>query len=129
MKVQTFLEHHGISVNPFADEEAQTDPVFQSHCIFSTRHPSWDKIFGNPSQPSTSIVFGEKGAGKTAMRIQIARHLAQHNAEHPAEKIFVIEYDDLNPYLDRFRERVTSRFGTQTDRALSRWRLWDHMDA
>jgi len=57
MKVQQFLDHYGIARNPFAEEDAQTDPVFQSHCIFSTRHPSWDKIFGNPSQPSTSIVF------------------------------------------------------------------------
>jgi hypothetical protein len=27
MKVQQFLDHHGIARNPFAEEDAQTDPV------------------------------------------------------------------------------------------------------
>ena len=76
MKIQQFLEHHGISSNPFAEEDAQTDPVFKEHCIASTYHPTWDKIYGDPAEPATSIVFGEKGAGKTAMRLQIVRHLA-----------------------------------------------------
>ena len=69
MKIQQFLEHHGIASNPFADEDAQTDVVFKEHCIDSTHHPTWDKIYGNPADPSTSIVFGEKGAGKTALRL------------------------------------------------------------
>jgi len=29
MKAQQFLEHHGIRCNPFAEEDAQTDPVFK----------------------------------------------------------------------------------------------------
>lgn len=125
MKLNTFLEHHGIQSNPFADEEAQTDPVFKDHCITTTHHPSWDKIFGNPQQPSTSIVFGEKGAGKTAMRLQIVKHIGDFNRTHPDEKVFVIEYDDFNPFLDRFRERL----GVRADKCLPRFKLWDHMDA
>ena len=77
MKTQQFLEHHGIRTNPFAEEDAQTDPVFKDHCIASTHHPTWDKIYGDPAEPATSIVFGEKGSGKTAMRLQIVRHLAE----------------------------------------------------
>ena len=80
MKIQQFLDHHGIGVNPFAEEDAQTDPVFKDHCIDSTYHPTWDKIYGNPAEPATSIVFGEKGSGKTALRLQIVRHLAEYNA-------------------------------------------------
>ena len=98
MKTQQFLEHHGIRTNPFAEEDAQTDPVFKDYCILSTHHPAWDKIYGNPAEPATSIVFGEKGAGKTAMRLQIVRHLAQYNADHPDERVWVIEYDDFNPF-------------------------------
>ena len=82
MKVQEFLSHHGIAKNPFAEEDAQTDPVFKSHCIENTYHPAWDKIFGDPSEPATSIVFGEKGAGKTAMRLQINRHVDAYNKNH-----------------------------------------------
>ena len=62
MKIQEFLEHHGIEGNPFAEEDAQNDTVFKRTCLESTFHPGWDKIYGSPEDPSTSIVFGEKGA-------------------------------------------------------------------
>src|SRR5690349_7856330 len=127
MKTQQFLEHHGIGTNPFAEEDAQTDPVFKDFCIASTYHPTWDKIYGDPAEPATSIVFGEKGAGKTAMRLQIVRHLGDFNRAHPKERLFVIEYDDFNPFLDRFRQRVGSR--RRADKVLADWMLWDHMDA
>jgi hypothetical protein len=126
MKTQQFLEYHGVGSNPFAEEDAQTDPVFKDHCIDSTYHPTWDKIYGDPAEPATSIVFGEKGAGKTALRLQIARHLVQYDAAHPDARVYVIEYDDFNPFLDRFRAAVGGR---RADRVLSEWKLWDHMDA
>lgn len=128
MKIQQFLEQHGIVVNPFAEEDAQTDPVFKDHCIASTYHPTWDKIYGDPAAPSTSIVFGEKGAGKTALRLQLARRLEDYNREHPNERVFVIEYDDFNPFLDRFRDKLGRR-RQRIDRVLAEWKLWDHMDA
>jgi hypothetical protein len=127
MRIEQFLEHHGIAANPFAEEDAQTDPVFKDHCIASARHPTWDKVYGNPAEPATSIVFGEKGAGKTAMRLQIVRHLEDYNRQHPEKRIFSIEYDDFNPFLDRFRDHVGPR--RPADRVLAEWKLWDHMDA
>ena len=128
MKTQDFLEHHGIRTNPFADEDAQTDPVFKEFCIASTHHPTWDKIYGDPAEPATSIVFGEKGSGKTALRLQIARHLAEYNRAHSDQRVWVIEYDDFNPFLDRFRDRFGARH-RRIDRVLSDFKLWDHMDA
>ncbi|MDZ4821261.1 MAG: hypothetical protein SGJ20_20055 [Planctomycetota bacterium] len=128
MKIQKFLEHHGIGANPFSEEDAQTDPVFKEHCIASTYHPTWDKIYGNPADPSTSVIFGEKGSGKTALRLQIARHLEKYNSEHPTARLYTIEYDDFNPFLDRFRDTLSKR-KQRTDRVLAEWKLWDHMDA
>lgn len=128
MRIQQFLDHHGIAANPFADEDAQTDLVFKSTCIRNTYHPTWDKIYGDPSEPATAVVFGEKGSGKTAIRLQLARHLADYNAEHPEHQVFVIEYDDFNPFLDRFRDRFSGR-RRRTERMLEQWRLWDHIDA
>ena len=127
MKIQQFLDHHGISVNPFSEEDAQTDPVFKDHCILSAHHPSWDKVYGDPAEPSTSIVFGEKGSGKTALRLQIVRHLADFNRAHSNQRSFVIEYDDFNPFIDRFVERLGMR--TRRGEVLTHWKLWDHMDA
>lgn len=128
MRIQQFLQHHGVERNPFAEEDAQSDPVFKEHCINDTYHPGWDKIYGDPREPATSIVFGEKGAGKTAMRLQIERHLDQFSKTHPGERLFVISYDDFNPFLDRFVSRQPSR-RRRIDRALTTLKLWDHMDA
>ena len=128
MKIQEFLKHHGIARNPFAEEDAQTDIVFKNHCIENTFHVGWDKVFGNPSDPSTSIVFGEKGAGKTALMLQITQHVNQHNRASPKGKLYLIDYDDFNPFLDRFRDHFGSRF-RRADKLLGAWRLWDHMDA
>src|SRR6476620_10008593 len=114
MKVQQFLDHHGIARNPFAEEDAQTDPVFKEFCIESTYHP-------------TSIIFGEKGSGKTAMRLQLARHLEHYNDRHPGRRLFIVHYDDFNPFLDRFRDRLSKR-NRRPERVLGLFKLWDHMD-
>lgn len=129
MNIQSFLEHHGINRNPFAEEDAQTDQVFKEYCISSAYHPIWDKVYGDPSEPSTSIIFGPKGSGKTAMRLQIDRHVSRYNEEHPGQRLFVIRYDDFNPYLDHFCERLGRRTSRKPERVLDAWRLWDHMDS
>lgn len=127
MKIQEFLEHHGIAGNPFAEEDAQNDTVFKRTCLETTFHPSWDKIYGDPSDPSTSIVFGEKGAGKTALKLQMVRQFDRHNAATPDRRTFVVLYDDFNPFLDRFVSRVGPN--RPVDKVLGQWKLWDHMDA
>lgn len=127
MKVQEFLEHHGIAGNPFAEEDAQNDTVFKRTCLETTFHPAWDKIYGDPSDPSTSIVFGEKGSGKTALKLQMVRQFERHNAAHPDRRTFVVLYDDFNPFLDRFVSRVGG--SRSVEKTLGQWKLWDHMDA
>jgi len=128
MKVQQFLAHHGIDENPFAQEDAQTDHVFRDHCLEATHHPAWDKIYGAPDHPATAVVFGEKGAGKTALRLQIVGQLRDYNRSHPDSQVYIVEYDDFNPFLDCFRERMRG-WNRRPTRVLSHWRLWDHMDA
>lgn len=130
MRVQQLLEHHGIALNPFAEEDAQSDPVFKDRCLDSTYHPAWDKVYGDPHDPSTSIVFGDKGSGKTAMRMQVAGRIARHNAQAPSgARLFVIEYDNFNPFLDHFADRLSSRKQRDASKVLAEWKLWDHMDA
>lgn len=129
MKLHDLLARHGLTANPFADEDAQTDPVFQGRCSASAFHPNWDKVYGDPASPATSIVFGEKGAGKTALRYQIAGQLAQHNQAHEQQRVFVVEYVDFNPFLDRFADRLSARKRRKPEKVLAEWTLWDHMDA
>jgi hypothetical protein len=127
MKVHEFLEHHGIAGNPFAEEDAQNDTVFKRTCLETTFHPAWDKIYGDPADPSTAIVFGEKGSGKTALKLQMVRQFERHAAAHPEARTFVVLYDDFNPFLDRFVSRVGPN--RPVEKVLSQWKLWDHMDA
>ena len=58
----------------------------------------------------------------------MVRRLADYNAEHLEHQVFVVQYDDFNPFIDRFREGFRGR-GRRIDRALGQWRLWDHIDA
>jgi hypothetical protein len=127
MKIQDFLGHHGIAGNPFAEEEAQNDAVFKRRCLETTFHPAWDKIFGDPAEPSTSIVFGEKGAGKTALKLQMLQQYQLQAESSGGPPTFVVIYDDFNPFLDRFVSRVGA--SRPVERVLSQWKLWDHMDA
>jgi hypothetical protein len=92
----------------------------------ATFHSDFEKILGDPARPSTSIVFGEKGSGKTAIRLQIAERVAAHNARHPQSKVLMVAYDDLNAVLDRYYRKVG---GKSPQEALAKFRLVDHIDA
>lgn len=128
MKIHQFLDHYGVTENPYAQEDASADNIFMQHCVSSTYHSAWDKIYGNPKAPATSVVFGEQGSGKTALRLQIVGNLQQYNQENPEERAFIIQYEDFNPFLDSFRERLSGR-RRKPEKALQNWKLWDHMDA
>ena len=126
MKIDQFLGHHGITGSPFREEDAQTDTIFKRRCLGTVHHPAWQKFFGSPADPSTALVFGEKGSGKTALRLQAVAELEAYNADHPDARTFIISYDDFNPYLDHYRDALNNRDGVEV---LKRWRLQDHMDA
>jgi hypothetical protein len=76
------------------------------------------------------VVFGEKGSGKTAIRLQIAERVRRHNEERPEAKCFLIPYDELNRSLDHFH-RGAPRDGEKRSAAqiFTDLRLADHMDA
>lgn len=125
MNVGTFLQHHRIRTNPFMDEEARHDEVFARLRDESVMHADVPKVLGDPAHPSTSIVFGEKGSGKTAIRLQIERSIEEHNATSENARAYVIPYDDLNPILDRFSRRVKGKDPLTT---LQKITLNDHID-
>src|SRR6516164_1123017 len=126
MKTEQFLQHHGIKGNPFSEEDAQTDTVFKRRCLATIHHPAWNKFFGSPADPSTALVFGEKGSGKTALRLQAISEFEAYNQANPSDRVFVISYDDFNPYLDHYRQAIRARDAADV---LKRWQLQDHMDA
>lgn len=125
MKIDTFLAHYDIGENPFGAEEARHDPVFDRLIEKDLSHPEFAKVLGRVDRPGTSVVFGEKGSGKTAIRMMIASQVARHNAEHPDRLVLVVPYDDLNPVLDQLMDAC----GGNAEAALDELRLADHQDA
>jgi len=129
VNITHYFRHWKLTENPFCAEEARQDAVFTRLSASAATHPDFEKIIGDLSKPATSIVFGEKGSGKTAIRLQMAQRLDDWNETHPDARALLIAYDDLNPPLDRFWTRQRSRSGKSTDNPFTRLKLTDHMDA
>lgn len=129
MNLQEFLRHHHLTRNPFSEEDAQTDAVFKQYCIDSTFHPAWDKVFGSPADPSTSIVFGPKGSGKTAMRLQLDKHIQAYNRKEPNDRVFVIHYDDFNGFIGHLQSKLGRWAARKPEKVLQQFGIQDHMDA
>ena len=125
MNADTFFQHHGIAENPFAAEEARLDPIFDRLPGGATSHPDFPKIMGRVDQPATSVVFGEKGSGKTAIRLMLGRLINEHNANPDNKPVLVVAYDDLNPVLDK----LLAARRQKADVMLKAFRLDDHQDA
>ncbi|MCL4742326.1 MAG: hypothetical protein KJZ54_09000 [Phycisphaerales bacterium] len=133
MNLAQFFDHWQIVENPFQGEEARHDAVFarmalrreETHAPVAM-HSDFEKILGGLSRPATAVVFGEKGSGKTAIRMQIADHVARHNTASRSGRVFLIAYDDLNAFLDRLHEVNGGK--TPLD-SFQRMRLVDHIDA
>lgn len=130
MTVSEFLQHHGLTENPFKGEEARSDEVFArlsapASSIGVSHHADFEKILGDLRRPAGAVVFGEKGSGKTAIRLQIARRIEDFNTVNPGARVLFVPYDDLNVVLDRLHERLGAKSALES---LQKTRLVDHMD-
>jgi hypothetical protein len=112
-----------VRVTGFSSPVPMETATSHSHITF---HSDFEKILGDLAKPSTAIVFGEKGSGKTAIRLQIDDRVGAHNASHPEAKILLVPYDDLNGILDRFHRRVAGKTPAES---FQKFRLVDHLDA
>lgn len=126
MDLKRYFDHWKLAEHPFQAEEARNDAVYNRMLEEAIAHPDFTKIYGDPANPSTTIVFGEKGSGKTAIRLMIQEMLRHYNRERESGKVWVVCYDDLNPMLDRLSRAI----GTDDPhRVLESIRLADHQDA
>ncbi len=125
MKIETFLRHWRLQENPFVAEEARDDDIYQKIMNDGVAHPEFEKIFGRPDRPSTSVVFGEKGSGKTALRLLMEQRLREHNETHPDSKTWIVRYDEWNHMVDR---TVGSEADANDPANFLKIRLDDHID-
>lgn len=125
MKIETFLSHWRLRKNPFVAEEARDDDIYHAIMHDGIAHPEFEKIFGRPDRPSASVVFGEKGSGKTALRLLMEQRLKEFNEEHPDRKTWIVRYDDWNHFVDR---TVGSESEAAKPESFEKIRLEDHLD-
>lgn len=124
MNVASFFKQYELVENPFRAEEARHDSVF-TRIEGVCHHPDYAKFRGDFGQPSTAIVFGERGSGKTAIRMQVEHDLIEYNRLNPEHRCLAINYDELNPILDRLHQHSRSN---KPDDTLAKMRLVDHID-
>lgn len=125
MNAEEFLQRHGLAVNPFAAEDAVQDAVLV-RATDAWRHPDFQKILGDPSHPSPTVVFGERGAGKTALRLQMERALHEWNGRRGVARALVVPHDDFDGMLHAIARHDGLR---DPAAALDGLRLADHVDA
>lgn len=146
MRIERFFALHNIEGNPFVSaEEAQGDEILTSileQNEFRFGHPAWAKFCGTPPGNQTSLVFGPKGSGKTAMRLALEKRIAKYNEEHPERRVLLVKYSDFNQYLDTWKTQAEKqnfeglpwlkRLRGHSAPAASlkdQWTLTHHMDA
>lgn len=124
MNSDAFLRHHGLQTNPFRGEEARQDLVFD-RVEGTCRHPDFEKILGDPHHPAAAVVFGERGSGKTAMRLQLEATIRDWNEANPTRRCFVVGHDEFNPMLAALADRTGRRDGDELTATVT---LADHLD-
>jgi len=129
MFTQKWRDHWGLVDDPFNSEDADKDSIL-SALDSSVVHWSFDRMYGNPRMAAPAIVFGEKGSGKSGLRLMIRRRLQAWNEKNPTEKVFLTEYIDFNPYLSRFRRVIGARADDRqaAQDVVKRWKIADHLD-
>lgn len=132
MTMSQFLGSHGLVRNPFIEEEAQNDKVFEellNESDYTFNHQAWDKFFGEPPGRGTSMIFGVKGSGKSALRLALEKNIEHFNREHE-ENILMLRYDDFNGFLEAFkRKREQQDRRRQEPITLKDFGLAQHLDA
>lgn len=129
MFAQTWRQHWGMTGEPFMCEDADKDVILQA-MDKSAVHSGFDRVYGNPNEPAPGIIFGEKGSGKSALRLMMRRNIEEFNAQNPEKKIFLIEYTDFNQFIGNYRNTLPYRSdeAAEAKEVISRWKLADHMD-
>ncbi len=95
--IKDWLEKVGLSGNPFRHWDASTDDNLPHY--FHTMVPYFNELVGNsPDLPQSSMIFGARGVGKTA----IAKMIAHDSKQKPGGRtVLCISYTDFSPLVEK----------------------------
>lgn len=130
MFIETWRKHWGLTQDPFACEDADKDLIL-TRMDSAAVHSGFERLFGDPDAPAPGIVFGEKGSGKSGLRLTMKRKLEAYNAAHPAKRVFWVEYNDFDGFIEQFRRSVhaSGDAAAVANKVLDHWSAADHLDA
>lgn len=130
MFVETWRKHWGLTQDPFACEDADKDLIL-SRMDLEAVHSGFDRLFGDPASPAPGIVFGEKGSGKSGLRLTMKRRITDYNEANPSEKVFCSEYNDFDVFLEHFRRAVGAKGDPSAvaEKMMAEWTTAEHLDA
>ena len=89
-------------------------------------HPGLEQVFRQPGRSVDGAGFRRERKRQDRAAAAGGTELESHNQTNPDERVFVISYDDFNPYLDNCKAAMRA---ATMDEVLEKWRLEDHMDA
>jgi hypothetical protein len=130
MFTDTWRRHWGLDEAPFVHEDADKDPILLKTDDTAV-HSSFDRVFGDPATPVPGVVFGEKGSGKSGLRLAIRRRVERHNQEHPERRVFAVDYIEFDTFLEELRRAagITAGEAQTSAKVVEAHGLADHLDA
>ncbi|MEM8714053.1 MAG: hypothetical protein AAGG01_24175, partial [Planctomycetota bacterium] len=122
----TWRHHWALDEDPFVQEDADKDTVL-ARVPREAVHSSFDRLYGSTEAPGPGIVFGEKGSGKSSLRLAMKRRLA----EDASAGAFAVEYIEFDSFLTEARkaDRLPPNGPKTPRRVVERFLLADHIDA
>lgn len=119
----TWRQHWSLDEDPFVQEDADKDPVLRRVPLEAV-HSSFDRLYGSVEAPGPGVVFGEKGSGKSSLRLAMKRRLDEESA-------FAVEYIEFDSFLSEARksDRLPPDGPKTAGRVVERFGLSDHVDA
>ena len=119
----TWRHHWSLDEDPFVQQDADKDPVLR-RVPAEAVHSSFDRLYGSVEAPGPGVVFGEKGSGKSSLRLAMKRRLDEESA-------FVVEYIEFGSFLSEARkaDRLPPDGPKTPRRIVERFGLSDHVDA
>lgn len=122
----TWRHHWALDEDPFVQEDADKDTVL-ARVPMEAVHSSFDRLYGSTETAGPGIVFGEKGSGKSSLRLAMKRRLKSDESA----KAFFVEYIEFDSFLTEARkaDRLPPSGPKTARRVVERFLLADHIDA
>ncbi|MFM0134116.1 P-loop ATPase, Sll1717 family [Paraburkholderia sediminicola] len=105
----SIIKDLNLNDNPFEHYTAETEPNIADYAI---RPPYLQAISDRANKLSSFILFGDRGAGKSATRVTVYKEIWESlsRSESPNKKPFIVNLTDFSDILVAFkREKLTER--------------------